>query len=67
MRRAGNCLRCDILQDDKNRSKGYGTVVFETPMEALTSVALYNGFEIGKSRRQMSVRLVSGLLLLIRA
>lgn len=57
MRGAGNCLRCDIQQDDSNRSKGYGTVVFETPMEALTCVALYNGFEVSTSHRKMSVRL----------
>jgi len=56
-RRAGNCTRCDIAQDDDKRSKGYGTVQFETPFEALSAIALFNGMELGVKRRQMSVRL----------
>lgn len=56
-RRAGNCIRCDIAQDDDKRSKGFGTVQFETPFEALSAIALFNGMELGVKRRQMSVRL----------
>eukprot|EP00794_Sanderia_malayensis_P012311 gene12311-13581_t len=34
-RRAGNVVRVDIVEDDNKRSKGYGTVLFSSPMEAL--------------------------------
>lgn len=58
LRRAGNCKTCTISQDDKTRrSKGYGQAVFETPMEALTCIALFNGYEMGRDRRAMVVRL----------
>jgi len=56
-RRAGNCTRCDVAQDEDKRSKGFGTVQFETPFEALSAIALFNGMELGVKRRQMSVRL----------
>merc|ERR1719334_2528353 len=49
-RRAGNCIRCDIAQDDDKRSKGFGTVQFETPFEALSAIALFNGMELGVKR-----------------
>ena len=58
-RRAGNCTRCELAQGDDNRSKGFGSVQFETPFEALTAIAMFNGVEMGRSRRKISVRLVS--------
>merc|ERR1719354_319565 len=56
-RRAGNCTRCELAQGDDNRSKGFGSVQFETPFEALTAIAMFNGVEMGRSRRKISVRL----------
>ncbi|XP_065652187.1 myelin expression factor 2 [Hydra vulgaris] len=56
-RKVGNCVRVDIAQGEDNRSKGFGSVVFETPMEALSAIAMFNGTEVGPHRRQMSVRL----------
>jgi len=59
LRRAGNCKNCTIMTDEQTKkSKGYGQAVFETPMEALTCVALFNGFEMGRDRRAIVVRLV---------
>jgi len=57
LRRAGNCTRCDIAQDDDKRSKGFGSAQFETPFEALTAIAMFNGMEMGSRGRKMSVRL----------
>jgi len=57
LRRAGNCTRCDIAQDEGKRSKGFGSAQFETPFEALTAIAMFNGMELGSQRRKMSVRL----------
>lgn len=58
MRRAGNCTRCDLAQEEgTNRSKGFGSVQFETPFEALTAIAMFNGMEVGRGNRKMSVRL----------
>jgi len=56
-RRAGNCIRCELAQGDDNRSKGFGSAQFETPFEALTCIAMFNGMEIGRQHRKMSVRL----------
>ena len=58
-RRAGNCTRCELAQGDDNRSKGFGSAQFETPFEALTCIAMFNGAEMGRSYRKISVRLVS--------
>jgi len=57
LRQAGNCTRCDIAQDEGKRSKGFGSAQFETPFEALTAIAMFNGMELGSQRRKMSVRL----------
>jgi len=57
-RRAGTCLRCDIQEDKEGKSKGFGTVVFEFPFEALTAVVLFNGLLVGK--REIAVRLDRG-------
>jgi len=55
-KRAGNCLRAEIQEDKAERkSKGFGSVVFETPLEALCAVATFNGMEI--KGRTIQVRL----------
>lgn len=60
LRRAGNCKTCTINTDEKTRkSKGFGQAVFETPMEALTCIATFNGYEMGRDRRAIVVRLVN--------
>jgi len=58
LRRAGNCRTCTINTDEKSRkSKGFGQAVFDTPMEALTCIATFNGYEMGRDRRAIVVRL----------
>jgi len=57
LRRAGNCTHCDIAQDGDKKSKGFGSAQFETPFEALTAIAMFNGVEVGHQRRKMIVRL----------
>lgn len=59
-RRAGNCTRCDIAEGEDRRSKGFGSLQFDTPMEALTAVSMFNGMELGRGKRSMVVRLVGG-------
>merc|ERR1719505_130805 len=54
-KRAGNCLRVDINEGEDGKSRGYASVVFETPLEALCAVATFNGFELGG--RSLQVRL----------
>lgn len=56
-RRAGNCTRCDIAEGEDRRSKGFGSLQFDTPMEALTAVSMFNGMELGRGKRSMVVRL----------
>ena len=36
----GNVVRVDIAEDQDKKSKGFGTVVFETPGEALSAVCI---------------------------
>jgi len=55
-RRAGNCLRSDVTLDYDKRSKGYGTVIFETPIEALIAIAMFNKLDLG-GQRPLAVRL----------
>lgn len=40
---AGNIVRADIPTDDNGRSKGYGTVRYETEEEAATAIATLDG------------------------
>ncbi|XP_031563913.1 myelin expression factor 2-like isoform X2 [Actinia tenebrosa] len=40
---AGNVVRANVKEDDNHKSKGYGTVQFETPTEAMNAVMLLNG------------------------
>lgn len=54
-RDAGRILRADVKMDDKNRSKGCGTVTFETNDEALKAISLFNGSRI--DGREIEVRM----------
>jgi len=38
----GRILRADIKMDDKNRSKGCGTVTFDTSDEALKCICIFS-------------------------
>ncbi|EDO45532.1 predicted protein [Nematostella vectensis] len=40
---AGHVIRAEIMEDDEKKSKGMGTVQFETPMEAMNAVNLLHG------------------------
>ena len=42
----GNVARVDLAEDPDRKSKGFGTVVFDTPMEALQAVCIL--FQIKK-------------------
>lgn len=54
-RGAGNVIRADINLDSDNKSKGFGTVQFETATEAINAVSMFHGQIL--SDRAMSVRL----------
>lgn len=65
LRKAGNCRICNIAVDESTKkSKGFGSAQFDTPMEALMAIALFNGKEMGRDRRQIIVRLVRVLAIL---
>ncbi|CAG8607082.1 7549_t:CDS:10 [Paraglomus brasilianum] len=44
-RNAGNIIRADILIGHDRRSKGSGTVLFETPIDAANAISKYDGYE----------------------
>ena len=46
MRKAGSVVRADVRLDRDGRSRGFGTVVFETPEEADAAVEMFQGYEI---------------------
>lgn len=52
---AGNVIRADINLDSDHKSKGFGTVQFETATEAISAVSMFHGQAL--SGRAMSVRL----------
>ncbi|XP_068736387.1 myelin expression factor 2-like [Montipora capricornis] len=52
---AGNVIRADINLDSDHKSKGFGTVQFETATEAISAVSMFHGQNL--SGRAMSVRL----------
>merc|ERR1719348_144668 len=54
-RDAGHVTRVDIKQNDDGRSKGCGTVIFETPADAKRCVSQFNGTRI--DGREIEVRL----------
>ncbi|KAG9294124.1 hypothetical protein G9A89_021483 [Geosiphon pyriformis] len=49
-RNAGNVIRADILIGHDGRSKGSGTVLFETPRDATNSISMYDGYEWNNRR-----------------
>ncbi|RUS21780.1 hypothetical protein BC937DRAFT_91478 [Endogone sp. FLAS-F59071] len=44
-RSAGSVVRADVLLDHARRSKGSGTVLFETSQEAMNAISMYDGYE----------------------
>ncbi|CAB3995617.1 myelin expression factor 2 isoform X1, partial [Paramuricea clavata] len=52
---AGRVVRADVAEDHDKKSKGHGTVQFETPLEAINAVFIMNGKSIYD--RSMNVRL----------
>ncbi|XP_071167436.1 myelin expression factor 2-like [Mytilus edulis] len=42
-RLAGNVTRAEIKEDKDGKSRGMGTVTFETPFEAVQAVSMFNG------------------------
>jgi RNA recognition motif-containing protein len=40
-RQAGNIIRADVLLDTTGRSKGQGTVLFESPGDAQKAIRMY--------------------------
>ncbi|KAI5970714.1 GBP2 [Candida margitis] len=46
MRKAGQVARADVRLDEWGRSRGFGTVVFETPEAANAAVEMFQGYEI---------------------
>ncbi|CAG8516575.1 3284_t:CDS:10 [Diversispora eburnea] len=49
-RNAGNIIRADILVGQDRRSKGSGTVLFETPGDAANAISMYDGYEMNGRR-----------------
>lgn len=54
MREAGDVVRADIMQTKWGKSRGFGTVVFNTPEEANAAVEKFQGFTL--DGRQIDVR-----------
>ncbi|KAG2730744.1 hypothetical protein G9P44_006321, partial [Scheffersomyces stipitis] len=46
MRDAGSVVRADVRVDSWGKSRGFGTVVFETPEDAQKAVEMFSGYEI---------------------
>ncbi|KAI5968621.1 GBP2 [Candida theae] len=46
MRKAGSVVRADVRLDAQGRSRGFGTVVFDTAEEADAAVQMFQGYEI---------------------
>jgi len=42
----GNVLQAKIFQDDQGRSRGWGTVLFDSPQGAQDAIDRFNGFEM---------------------
>lgn len=51
---AGRVIRCDVPQGPNGKGKGYATVLFETPEEALNACEIFNGHAY--MGRQLRVR-----------
>lgn len=46
MRKAGEVVRADVRLDNWGKSRGFGTVVFNTPEEAEEAISMFQGYEI---------------------
>ncbi|KAK9255847.1 hypothetical protein V1507DRAFT_451086 [Lipomyces tetrasporus] len=53
-RQAGNVVRADVLMGPDGRSKGRGTIVFETAADAQNAISRFNGYDL--QGRQLEVR-----------
>ncbi|CAG8434874.1 12894_t:CDS:10 [Ambispora gerdemannii] len=62
-RNAGSIIRADILIGHDGRSKGSGTVLFETPKDASHAISLYDGYEW--NGRRIEVREVGRCLVML--
>ena len=51
---AGNVSRADVMTDDHNRSKGYGTVLFSTKEEAEAAIEMFNETDVRSSQLLLS-------------
>merc|ERR1712142_496201 len=54
-RDSGHVVRADIKTDDQGKSRGYGTVEFETSDAAQRAVSMFNGMRM--DGREIEVRL----------
>ncbi|KAI8806419.1 RNA-binding domain-containing protein [Cladochytrium replicatum] len=60
-RAAGNVLRTDVAMTPQGRSRGFGTVLFETDEEARNAIAQFNNYEwLGRRIEVREDRAVSG-------
>ncbi|KAK9368739.1 hypothetical protein V1509DRAFT_622649 [Lipomyces kononenkoae] len=53
-RQAGNVIRADVFMGPDGRSKGRGTVTFETAADAQNAIGRFNGYDL--QGRQLDVR-----------
>ncbi|KAI8812370.1 hypothetical protein BJ742DRAFT_673974 [Cladochytrium replicatum] len=63
-RQAGNVVRADVMEGPDRRSKGTGTVLFETPQEAQNAIAMFEGHEWHGRRlevREVGMQIRDGL------
>lgn len=54
MRTAGDVVRADVMQTKWGKSRGFGTVVFNTPEEAAAAVEKFQGYNL--DGRQIDIR-----------
>merc|ERR1719228_891031 len=40
---AGRVMRAEVFKDKENTAKGFGTVVFDHPVEAVQAISMFNG------------------------
>lgn len=54
---AGRVVRADIMTEPGGRSKGCGTVMFESPDDAVHAISMFNGTRV--DGREIDVRMDS--------
>ncbi|KAJ3060904.1 hypothetical protein HK102_009318, partial [Quaeritorhiza haematococci] len=52
-RQAGNVVRADVQEGPDRRSKGVGTVLFETAAEAHAAISMFDGYELHGRRLEV--------------